>query len=160
MNYCPNCGTRLDATIIYKSSVKKCSNCNYIDWDNWVNVSTVVVAYDDKEEFLMVRLKGKEEGKITFPGGYRNLGETLEEAAKREFFEETGMIISNIELFKTYTKDEQRLVWIVYKAKIDNINFIENDEVSSILFVKNKNDVNLDELRGKLTEQLFNDIFL
>jgi ADP-ribose pyrophosphatase YjhB (NUDIX family) len=160
MNYCPNCGTRLEATIIDKTNVKKCGNCNYIDWDNWVNVSTVVVAYNDSDEVLMVRLKGKEEGKITFPGGYRNLGETLEEAAKREFFEETGMTINNLELFKTYTKDEQRLVWIVYKAKIDRLNFIENDEVKSILFVKSNHDVNQNELRGKLTERLFNDIFL
>ena len=93
MNYCPNCGNVLIKTTIDETLVNKCKKCNFIDWDNWVNISWVVVAYNKNDEFLMVILKGKEEGKITFPGGYRNLGETLEEAAKREFYEETGMVI-------------------------------------------------------------------
>lgn len=158
MNYCPNCGNVLVKATIDENHVKKCEKCNYIDWDNWVNISCVVVAYNKKNEFLMVILKGKEEGKITFPGGYRNLGETLEEAAKREFYEETGMIINQLELYKVYTDDKQRLVWIVYKTKIDQINFTENNEVKELLFVNTNSEINVNRLRGKLTEQLYNDI--
>jgi len=158
MNYCPNCGNVLVKATIDENHVKKCEKCNYIDWDNWVNISCVVVAYNKKNEFLMVILKGKEEGKITFPGGYRNLGETLEEAAKREFYEETGMIINQLELYKVYTDDKQRLVWIVYKTKIDQINFTENNEVKELLFVNTNSEINVNRLRGNLTEQLYNDI--
>jgi NADH pyrophosphatase NudC (nudix superfamily) len=158
MKFCPNCGTVLTDAIIDETNVKKCKKCNYIDWNNWINISCVVVAYNENNEFLMVMLKGKEAGKITFPGGYRNLGETLEKAAIREFYEETGMIINQLELFNTYTKDEQRLVWVVYKAKLDVINFVENDEVSEIFFVSVENQINKEQLRGKLTEQLFYDL--
>jgi ADP-ribose pyrophosphatase YjhB (NUDIX family) len=128
MNFCPNCGSILIDAIIDETNVKKCKKCNFVDWNNWVNISCVVVAYNKNNEFLMVVLKGKETGKITFPGGYRNLGETLEEAAKREFYEETGMFINQIELFKIYTKDEQRLVWIVYKAKVDEMNQLKPEQ--------------------------------
>jgi len=158
MNYFPNCGNVLIKTTIDETLVNKCKKCNFIDWDNWVNISCVVVAYNKNDEFLMVILKGKEEGKITFPGGYRNLGETLEEAAKREFYEETGMIINQLELYKVYTDDKQRLVWIVYKTKIDQINFTENNEVKELLFVNTNSEINVNRLRGKLTEQLYNDI--
>lgn len=68
------------------------------------------------------------------------------------------MIIDNLELFKTYIKDEQRLVWVVYKANLITHNFIDNDEVSNTFFVSNENKINKEQLRGKLTEQLFYDI--
>ena len=156
MNYCPICGFKLEPKIIDKSQVMQCPSCQYIDWNNWVNVSCVVVAYNNENEFLMVKLKDKEEGKLTFPGGYRDLGETLEEAAKREFFEETGMKLDNLELYTTYTKDEQRLVWVVFKAMIDNFNFIENDEVSEVILIGKNDIINKHLLRGTLTEALFN----
>ena len=68
------------------------------------------------------------------------------------------MIIDNLELFKTYIKDEQRLVWVLYKANLITHNFIDNDEVSNTFFVSNENKINKEQLRGKLTEQLFYDI--
>lgn len=158
MNFCPNCGTKLSSKIIDNSSVKTCNSCGYIDWDNWVNISCVVAAYTDNDELLLVRLKGKEQGKITFPGGYRELGESLIQAAQREFFEETGMKVDQLKLFKTYTKDEQRLVWIVYRGKVKKTDFIENSEVSEVIFIKNIKDISPNELRGKLTEQLLDDL--
>lgn len=159
MHFCPRCGHPLKTAIIDQASVKQCDNCQYIDWNNWVNVSSVVVAFTNNNEFILVKLKGKEAGKLTFPGGYRDLGETLEAAAIREFREETGMQIHKLELFKTYTKDEQRLVWIVYKAQLDQIKFIENDEVSELVLVSKDKPVQKEQLRGILTEKLYNDVF-
>jgi len=106
----------------------------------------------------MIKLKGKEEGKLTFPGGYRDLGETLEEAAKREFFEETGMAITQLALYKTYTKDEQRLIWVVYKTKITDVKFLENDEVKELLTISEPQQVDSTSFRGELTEKLFYDL--
>lgn len=158
MNFCPNCGSRLIDAIVDENQVKKCDQCHYIDWNNWVNISCVVVAYNQDNEFLMVILKGKEEGKITFPGGYRNLGETLEEAAKREFYEETGMLVDQLELFKIYTDDAQRLVWIVYKGKIEQLTFKENNEVSDVIFVNQDTEIEIEKLRGNLSKQLLLDL--
>ncbi|CCV63644.1 predicted NUDIX hydrolase [Alteracholeplasma palmae J233] len=152
MNYCPNCGNKLE---IRNEKTKECLKCGYIDWNNLVNVSSIVVAYY-KDQFVMVRLK--ENNKITFPGGYRDLGETLEEAARREFFEETGMTVNHLDVFKTYTKDSQHLVWIVYKASIEEVSFIDNNETSEIILVKDAKDILQDELRGNLTKQLFDDL--
>ena len=125
MNFCPNCGSKLYEKTINDSLVKSCNACEYMDWNNWVNVSCVEAAFTDDQDLLLVRLKGEEKGKLTFPGGYRDLGETLDEAAQREFYEETGMVVNNLELFKTYTKDEQRLVWIVYKGKVHKSDFVK-----------------------------------
>lgn len=157
MNYCPNCGTQLVYNIVDGHNVKTCSECNYIDWDNWVNVSCVTVAYTNNNEIIMVRLK--ENNKITFPGGYRELGETLEQGATREFYEETGMTVKEVKLYRAYTKDEIRLVWIVFKGKVDEIKFTDNSEVSEIILVKNPSDVDVRDFRGPLTIDVFNSLF-
>lgn len=158
MNFCPNCGSKLYEKTINDSLVKSCNSCEYIDWNNWVNVSCVIAAFTDDNEMLLVRLKGKDQGKLTFPGGYRDLGETLDQAAHREFNEETGMVVNNLELYKTYTKDEQRLNWIVYKGKVQKSEFVENKEVSEVIYIRNILDIDCNDLRGKLTKALLNDL--
>jgi 8-oxo-dGTP pyrophosphatase MutT (NUDIX family) len=159
MRFCPNCGSELKEVLLDKKVIKECS-CGFIDWDNWVNVSTVVVCYTNNNEFIMVRLKGNEKGKITFPGGYRDLGETLEEAAKREFFEETGCEIDNLKLFKVYNRDDIRLIWVVFTANLCGGQFIENSETEAILLFSFNNLPNIQDLRGELTKKLLNDVIM
>jgi len=157
MKFCPECGNILKDKIIDEKVIKAC-NCGFIDWDNWVNIGVVVVAYNENNEFAMVTLKGEEENKITFPGGYRGLGESLEQAAEREFFEETGHKVNNLELFKVYTNDEKRLIWVVFKGKIGEGTFIENSETKEIQFYSVENPPNKKKLRGPLTESLLSDV--
>ncbi len=54
-----------------------------------------------------------------------SLNETLEEAAKREFYEETGYIIDEPKLYKAYTRDDLRLVWLGFTANIISGSFKE-----------------------------------
>lgn len=154
MNYCPFCGTKLNETIVDQTKVKKCDSCGFIDWNNHTFVSCVVVAYNQQREFLMVKLKGQEEDKVTFPGGYRNHNEPLEEAARREFFEETGMTLHEIKLLDVYASESHRLIWVIYEGQIDRDVFIENDEVKSVFFVNKGTKIDESTLRGNLTKKL------
>lgn len=157
MKFCPDCGSLLKEHLENKQVIRKC-NCGFIDWDNWVNIATVVACYNSKNQFVMVRLKGNEKGKVTFPGGYRDLGETLEEAAKREFFEETGYVIDNLNLFKFYTRDDLRLVWVVFTAQLGSGEFIVNSETDEMLFFSKENLPRIEDLRGELTAKLLQDL--
>lgn len=157
MDYCPVCGQKMTHDEIESNQVMRCS-CGYIDWDNWVNLSAVSVCYNDSGEFMMVHLKGKSKGKITFPGGFRNLGETLEEAAIRECYEESGYTIGDLELYKVYTKDDIRLVWVVFRARIIKGSFLENNETEVVSFHTTRNLPDMTKLRGSLTERLLKDI--
>lgn len=68
------------------------------------------------------------------------------------------MVVNNLELFKTYTKDEQRLVWIVYKGKVQKSDFVETKEVSEVIYIRSINDIDSNHLRGKLTKALLIDL--
>jgi NADH pyrophosphatase NudC (nudix superfamily) len=152
MKYCPNCGKKLEKEIKVENKLYHQCSCGYIDWDNWVNVSAVVVARNDKDEILMVKMRKSQT--YTFPGGFRDLGESLEEAAKRECFEETGFIIDDFKLLRVDTLDSIRLVWVIFEAKIIGGSFIENMEVDDIIFVKQSQLSRISPLRGSLTKRL------
>jgi len=156
MEYCPNCGKKLDKEIIVEDKPYKQCTCGYIDWDNWVNISTVVFATNDKNEVLMVRIK--KTGLYTFPGGFRDLGETLEEAAKRECYEESGYVVKNLELYHVNTLDSNRLVWIVFKADIESGDFIPNEEVDQVVFVPLSELETIKPMRGPLSSGLLKKI--
>ncbi len=158
MKYCPNCGLRLEKYIKVENKPYKQCSCGYIDWDNWVNVSTVVFATNEENEVLMVRMRRT--GLYTFPGGYRDLGESLEDAAKRECYEESGYKIKDLEVYHVTTMDANRLVWIVFKAKVDSGQFIENDEVDQVIFVPMNQLSEIKPMRGPLSKGLLNKIIL
>jgi ADP-ribose pyrophosphatase YjhB (NUDIX family) len=54
-------------------------------------VAVGVVIFQDRQILLIQRDKEPSKGRWTFPGGAVELGEPLEEAARREAFEETGL---------------------------------------------------------------------
>lgn len=65
-------------------------------------IPSVSVAVCDGDKVLLV-LRGREpsRGLYAFPGGRVEAGETDEEAAIREVFEETGLSVSNLTEFQT-----------------------------------------------------------
>lgn len=158
MSFCPHCGTKLVERVLDDHSRMACDNCGFVDWDNWMNVAVVVVAYNAKNEFAMVRMKSQQAGTLTFPQGFREVGETLIEAAQREMLEEAGHYIEDIELYRIYTLDSKRLVWIVYKARLGQGEFVENEETEELLFFSRDNPPPLDNLRGHLTEGLLQEL--
>lgn len=152
MKYCPNCGKKLEQDVEIENKIYHQCSCGYIDWDNWVNISAVVVARNDKGEILMVKMRKSQT--YTFPGGFRDLGETLEDAAKRECFEETGFIIDDLKLLRVDTLDSIRLVWVVFEAQIISGSFVENMEVDDIVFLHPSALTAISPLRGSLTKRL------
>jgi 8-oxo-dGTP diphosphatase len=58
-----------------------------------VDVAYVILLNENKEKILMVKNKGTKGSYYTLPGGAVEPGEILEDAARREAMEETGLIV-------------------------------------------------------------------
>lgn len=93
MNFCPDCGTDLHAQ--EGRWPKRCPNPDCKKPEHWHPVLTVVVCIIQIDDQLLIiqRKIEPEQGGWAFPGGYQNFGETAQEAAARELFEETGLRI-------------------------------------------------------------------
>lgn len=65
--------------------------------ENWGQSVTGIVIHEGR--VLLVRhTYGAGQGKLVIPGGYVNQGEAPQEAVKREFMEETGVVVEPREI--------------------------------------------------------------
>ena len=69
----------------------------------------VVVLFNKDGQILLE--ERADDGYFDFPGGGIDQNESEEDAAKRELFEETGLIANKLELFKTYTGEITHYVY-------------------------------------------------
>lgn len=92
--YCPVCGSSRFEVNNFKS--KKCQDCGFTYYANPCSATAAFIV-NDKNEMLVVR-RAKEPAKDTFdlPGGFVDMGETVEEGMLREIKEETGLDVKDI----------------------------------------------------------------
>lgn len=68
-------------------------------------VATTVVVLNDKGEILLQKRR-EPYGAWGLPGGLIELGESTENAGKREVFEETGLLINSLHLIDVFSGNE------------------------------------------------------
>ena len=104
--------------------------------------SIVLVINPQKQVLLEERL---DDGYFDFPGGGIDLGESAEEAAKRELLEETGLFADELEFLKLYTGEITHYIYVngdeiygidlVYVCRLYHGELIpQPDEVKSLAF--------------------------
>ena len=91
--YCPLCGSSHFESNSEKS--KKCENCGFEYFQN-PSAANVAFIINDKNELLVERRKNEPaKGMLDLPGGFCDIGETVEEGVIREVKEETGLTIKD-----------------------------------------------------------------
>ena len=93
----------------------------------------------DEENRLLLQQRA-DNGEWGIPGGFMELGENLQDAARREVFEETGLDLGNLELFgiysgpaydKTFSNGDQvSMVQILFTCKEYQNKIVEQNEES------------------------------
>ena len=71
-------------------------------------LTTDCVVVDAKGRVLLIRRKNPPfKGKYALPGGFVDVGETVEDACRRELMEETGVKAGRLELIGVYSDPER-----------------------------------------------------
>ena len=115
--FCPRCGQAAD--VDYPRSIS-CPHCGYGAYYNPKPVAAAIPVTAAGEIVLLKR--GFDPGKDlwTFPGGFVDLGESVEEAARREVREEIEVDVELTGLVGVYSRSDDRVVLIVFAAKIQD----------------------------------------
>ncbi len=118
-NYCPRCGSRLDSRLIdiEQKPRKVCSRCGFIFYMN-PKVAAGTIPRQNGKIWLIRRNIEPSMGSWTFPGGYVDLGERVQEAAIRETYEETMLHVRLDRLLNIYSYAKTGIVMIVYCATV------------------------------------------
>lgn len=120
LKFCSRCGTRLDFGRVEGEDRDRlvCPSCGHIAY---VNPRLVVTAFPVTEagELILLR-RGIEPGYGSWaqPGGFLEVDETVNQAAIRETFEETGLLIEPGEIIGLYTRLEAAVVTIAFEARV------------------------------------------
>jgi ADP-ribose pyrophosphatase YjhB (NUDIX family) len=113
--YCPRCGEPAD--VAYPRSIS-CPHCGYGAYYNPKPVAAAIPVTADNKIVLLRRGFDPGKGLWTFPGGFVDLGETVEEAARREAQEEIRADIELTRLVGVYSRESERVVLIVFASTI------------------------------------------
>jgi 8-oxo-dGTP diphosphatase len=89
-----------------------------------VTVDLVVLSGKDKPRVLLIRRKNEPfAGMWAIPGGFVDMDESLEDAARRELHEETGATVGRIEQLHTFGDPKRdprgRTISVVYLARVN-----------------------------------------
>jgi ADP-ribose pyrophosphatase YjhB (NUDIX family) len=134
LNYCSRCGGALRFGFIDGEDRERlaCEKCGFIAYVNPRLVVSTIPVTDDGRIVLLRR--GIEPGKGWWaqPGGFLEVDETVTEAAIRETFEETGLVVKPGEIIGLYTRLEAAVVVLAFEAEIVRGEFRTNPEALEI----------------------------
>ena len=93
--FCPKCGSQ--DFEIHNALSRHCAQCGFTFYQN-PRASTAAFILNPKGE-LLVATRGKEpaKGTLDLPGGFVDMGETVEQGMRREIKEETGLDVKEIQ---------------------------------------------------------------
>jgi ADP-ribose pyrophosphatase YjhB (NUDIX family) len=111
--FCPRCGQAAEVEFPRRIA---CSHCGYSAYYNPKPVAAAIPFDRDGEVILLRRGFDPGRGLWTFPGGFVDLGESVEDAARRETQEELGVSIQLGRLVGVYSRADERVALIVYRA--------------------------------------------
>src|ERR1051326_4742586 len=99
----------------YRPTCPDCGFIHYVD----PKVAVAVILGDNEGVLLGRRCIDPGKGLWSFPAGYVNRGEVLEEAAAREVLEELGVAVRLTGLVGVYSARGSPVVLVVYAAEIE-----------------------------------------
>ena len=153
LHFCPRCGKT--PTIDAPRSIT-CDHCGYGAFYNPKPVAGAIPREPDGRIWLLRRGFDPGAGLWTFPGGFVDLGESVEAAARREADEELEIDVAITGLVGVYSRPEDRVVLVVYDATFTGEPRVTPEATEVRAFAPE--DVPCDELAFWSTEQALRDL--
>lgn len=117
VRFCGRCGAELERRLVEGKERHACPACGQV-WYRDPKVAACTVPLLDDAVVLLRRAISPGKGLWVFPGGYMDVGESVEEAAIRETREECHLEVRLIGLLGVYSYPASPVVVVVYRAEV------------------------------------------
>ncbi len=162
MKYCSQCGLKLVHRIPEKDDRPRfiCESCKMVHYENPKMVVGTIPTWENKLLFCRRAIK-PQYGKWTLPAGFLENGETVEEGARRETYEEAGARVEALKPYALYNITFVNQVYIMFRANLREPVFSAGDESLEVVLFKEE-EVPWDELAFPVIQKTlrlyFNDL--
>ncbi len=136
INYCPQCGSKLDQQERFGRLRPTCPHCEWIHFPD-PKVAAAVLVERENDILLVRRLNNPGRGLWTLPAGFIDAGEDPAQAAERECREETGLhvkVTGLLDVFAGLEHPRGAHIIIVYRAQIISGALMPNDDADRVGF--------------------------
>lgn len=116
--YCQRCASEMEQRERHGCLRPVCPNCGYTSFAD-PKLAAVVVVEVDGQVLLHRRAIDPARGKWTLPGGYVDRGEDVEDAARREVLEETGVRVRGLQSLGLFSEKGETVVLAAFRATAD-----------------------------------------
>ena len=130
MNYCSNCGS---SQLVWKKpagehlSRQVCEQCQMIHYQNPKIIAGCLPVWENKI-LLCKRAIEPRYGLWTVPAGFMENGESIEEAAMRETWEEANAKVSLKSLYMMYSIIRVDQLYVLFLGQLENLDFHAGEE--------------------------------
>lgn len=134
IRFCARCATPLEVRPVPYDNNRPhptCPNCGYVVWDDPKVAVLTVIPWDDGI-LLGLRRENPGGGLWSFPSGFVDRGEVVEEAAKRETLEETGLDVELTGLVGVYSAAGNPVVVIAFEAEVRGGTLQADDDLKEL----------------------------
>ncbi|MCB1736425.1 MAG: NUDIX hydrolase [Gammaproteobacteria bacterium] len=137
MNYCSRCGSEVELRIPEGDNRPRhcCPDCGTIHYQNPRIIAGCVPEWEDRILLCRRAIKPRH-GYWTLPAGYMENGESVEEAARRETWEEARARVEIGPLLAMYSVPHIAQVYTLFRAALRDLNFEPGSESLEVRLFK------------------------
>ncbi len=136
MNYCSHCGTPVVVKVPEGETLPRyvCDGCQTIHYQNPKIVAGCIPEWEN-QILLCRRAIEPRTGFWTFPAGFMELGESTEQAAARETWEEANADVEITDLYAVFTLIRVNQVYVVFRGRMRTLDHGVGSESSEVRLV-------------------------
>ncbi len=158
--YCPDCGNKLtERELGDEGLVPWCEKCDK-PWFDVFPCAIIALVHDGKGNVLLLRQNYISEKYCNLVSGYITPGESAEETAIREIFEETGQKVEELKLVCTNWFERKQMMMIGFFARVNPAPLHLSVEVDSAEWVPASEAPGLVHPQPTSTSRLLTTLFL
>ena len=129
--YCPYCGKKLELKEIGdEGMLPYCAQCKTPLWDMFTT-SVICAVVNEKNEIALLRQDYVSKTNYVCVAGILKLGESAEEAAKREINDEIGQKVSSLTYIRSYYYKKKEMLMLGFLAKVEKSELVLSGEVDT-----------------------------